>query len=150
MKSKLKFIIPLVLVASFGGYKLSFAEETPKGPEPKVHGEVYVLGKDFLVNLKDGGFAKLGVALLVEPGTAAPAAAGAHGAAASEPPAGYGTLPQEALVRDIVTDALTNAEVRDLVSRPAREKLKKHIVSVIKKRSDVHIEDVLLTDLAVQ
>ena len=150
MKSKLKFIVPLVLIASLGGYKFGFAEEPPKGPEPKVHGEVYVLGKDFLINLRNGGFAKLGVALIVEPGTAAPAAAGGHGAAPAEPPQGYGTLPQEALVRDIVTDALTNAEKADLVSRRAREKLKKRIVAVIKKKSDVHIEDVLLTDLAVQ
>ena len=148
MKSKLKFIIPIVLLASLGGYKFGFAKEAPKAPEPKVHGEVYVLAKDFLVNLENGGFAKLGVALLIEPGTAV-SAAEHDGAAPAEPPEGYGTLPQEGLVRDLITDALTNAEAGDLTSRGPRRRLKKRIVATIKK-TDVHIEGVLLTDLAVQ
>lgn len=149
MKSKLKFIIPIVLIASFGGYKFGFAKEAPKAPEPKVHGEVYVLAKDFLVNLEGGRFAKLGVALIIEHGTAAPPAEGAHGAPA-EPVEGYGTLPQEALVRDIITDVLTDSEASDLTSRSGRHEVKDRIVKTIKKGTDVHIEDVLFTDVAVQ
>lgn len=149
MKSKLKFIIPIVLIASFGGYKFGFAKEAPKAPEPKVHGEVYVLAKDFLVNLEGGRFAKLGVALIIEHGTAAPPADGAH-AAPAEPVEGYGTLPQEALVRDIITDVLTDSEAEDLTSRAGRHEVKDRIVKTIKKGTDVHIEDVLFTDVAVQ
>jgi flagellar FliL protein len=149
MKSKLKFIIPIVLIASFGGYKFGFAKEAPKPPEPKVHGEVYVLAKDFLVNLEGGRYAKLGVALIVEHGTAAPPAEGGHGAPA-EPVEGYGTLPQEALVRDIITDILTDADADELTSRDGRHEVKERIVKSIKKTTDVHIEDVLFTDVAVQ
>jgi flagellar FliL protein len=147
MKKKLMFIIPIVLIASFGGYKFGFAKEAPKAPEPKVHGEVYVLAKDFLVNLDGGRFAKLGVALIIEHGTAA-VAAGVHGA--TEPPDGYGTLAQEAIVRDIITDVLTDSEAEDLVSRRGRVEVKERIVKTIKKDTDVHIEDVLFTDVAVQ
>ena len=149
MKAKLKFIIPIVLVALGGGYKFGFAKEPAKEPEPKVHGEVYVLGKDFLVNLDGGRFARLGVALIVEPGSTAPAEA-AHGGAPAEPTEGYGALPQEALVRDLVTDELTDARAGELTSRKGRKRLKKRIVATVKKKSDVHIEDVLLTDVAVQ
>ena len=149
MKSKLKFIIPIVLVATLGGYKFGFAKDAPKPPEPKVHGEVYVLGKDFLVNLEGGRFAKLGVALIIEHGTAAPAAGGGH-AAPAEPVEGYGTLPQEALVRDIVTDVLTDSDADDLTSREGRHAVKERITQTIKKSTDVHIEDVLFTDVAVQ
>lgn len=79
MKSKLKLIVPIVLVASLGGYKFGFAKEAPKAPTPKVHGDVCVLGKDFRIKLDGGSFAKVSVALLVKPGTAAPPAS-SHGA----------------------------------------------------------------------
>ena len=73
---------------------------------PKVHGEVYVLPKDFLVNLSDGRFGKLNVALVFDHGFTAAPAAGGHGAG-TEAPEGYGVLTQEPLVRAIVTDVLT-------------------------------------------
>ena len=150
MKKKLKIVIPLALLLVGGGYKFVLAGE-PAPAKMKVHGDVYVLGKDFLVNLDDGRFAKLGVALVVEPGTAAPApAGGGHGGAAPKPPEGYGTLPQEAIARAVVTDVLTGAEARDLKVASARARLKRRIKRVLKKTSDVHVEDVLFTDVAVQ
>ena len=150
MKSKLKIILPLALLILGGGmYKLVLAKE-PVKPEPKVHGDVYVLGKDFLVNLEGGSFAKLGVAIVVDHGAAVPAEAGGHGAAPPKPPEGYGPLPQEALVRDIVTDTLTDGTSDSLVEREGREDLKKTILRQIKKRTDVHAEDVLFTDISVQ
>ena len=150
MKSKLKFIIPIVLIASFGGYKFGFAKEAPKEPTKKVEGDVYVLAKDFLVNLDGGRFAKLGVALVVEHGTAVGAVATSSHDGPPEPPEGYGPLPQEALVRDIVTDVLTDSAADDLTSRTGRNEVKERIVKTIKKTTDVHIEDVLFTDVAVQ
>jgi flagellar FliL protein len=148
MKSKLKFIIPLVLVLVGGVYKFALAKP-PVAPVPKIAGEVYVLPKDFLLNLADGKFAKLGVALVFHHGfTAAPAAG--HGAAPAAPAEGYGVLAQEAVIRDIVTDIVTNAKARDLTTREGRDKLKKRILKRIHRSTDVETEEILLTDIAVQ
>ena len=146
MKKKLKFIIPLALLLAGGAYKMVLAK--PSGPEPKVHGEVYVLAKEFVLNLDDGRFARLGVGLVLEEGALA---AGGHGGGeAVKPPEGYGPLPQEALVRDIVTDALTSADPDELTDRRGRKKLKKEILETIHDKTDVHAEQVLFTDVAVQ
>ena len=61
--------------------------------------------KDFLINLKSGRFAKLNAALVLKHGYLEPSRPprGGHEAAAT-PPDGYGTLPQEAVVRAIITD----------------------------------------------
>jgi flagellar basal body-associated protein FliL len=151
MKSKLKFIVPIALIAVLGGgYKFGFAKDAPKAPKPKVHGEVYVLSKDFLINLEGGRYAKLGVALLIEHGTAVASAEDGGHAAPAEPPEGYGTLPQEALVRDIITDVLTDSDADELTSKDGRHKVKEQVLKTIKKSTDVHIEDVLFTDVAVQ
>ena len=150
MKSKLKIILPLALLIVGGGmYKMVLAKPAP-APKPKVHGDVYVLGKDFLVNLEDGHFAKLGVAIVVDHGSALPAGGGGHGAAPPKPPEGYGPLPQEALVRDIVTDTLTDVEGDELTSRRGRDELKHKIVKRIKTLTDVKIHEVLFTDVSVQ
>jgi flagellar FliL protein len=148
MKSKIKFIIPLAILFAGAGYKFVLAKP-PVGPPPKIAGEVYVLPKDFLVNLADGKFAKLGVALVFHHGFTSVPAAGGHEAAAA-PPEGYGVLAQEAVVRDIVTDAVTNAVARDLTTRKGREELKKKILGRITRQTDVKVEEVLLTDIAVQ
>jgi flagellar basal body-associated protein FliL len=150
MQSKLKIIIPIALVVVLAGvYKLVLAEPE-KTAKPKVAGEVYVLPKEFLVNLTDGRFARLGVALVMEPGAHTAAAdAGGHGSS-STPPDGYGSLPQEALVRDIVTDTVTSASGSQLISSRGRRQLKQEILEQIHKTTDVHADDVLFTDVAVQ
>lgn len=149
MKSKLKFIIPLVLVLFGGVYKFALAKP-PVLPEPKIAGEVYVMPKDFLLNLADGKFAKLGVGLVFHHGFTAAPAAGGHGAEPAAPPEGYGILAQEAVIRDIVTDVVTNSKAKDLTTREGREKLKKRILKRIHKSTDVKAEEILLTDIAVQ
>ena len=149
MKSKLKFIIPIVLLIVVGGaYKFVLAKPAKADP-PKIAGEVYVLPTEFLLNLADGKYAKLKVGLIMKPGAhAAPAAGGHEGAA--EPPEGYGALPQEAVVRDIVTDEVTEVSGRDLTSDKGREKLKKEILERIHKETDVHADSILFTDVTVQ
>jgi len=148
MTSKLKIIVPLALILAGAGYKFALAKPAEPEPKPKVHGEVYVLPKDFLVNLADGRYGKLNVALVFEHGfTAAPADAG-HGG--SKAPDGYGVLAQEALVRDIVTDTLTDATAGQLTNRRAREELKEKVAKRIKKSTDVEVHEVLFTDVAVQ
>lgn len=149
MKKNLKFIIPVLLVALGGVYKFVLAKPAVAGPPPKVEGEVYVLPKEFLVNLRDGKFAKLGVGMVFEHGFVSAPEAGGHGAPA-KPPEGFGVLPQEAVVRDIVTDELTNTRSEELTSSKGRKKLKKHILERLHEESDVKAEDILFTDVAVQ
>ena len=148
-KKKIVIVAVAALAALGGGYKFGFAKEAEK-PKSKIHGDVYVLGKDFLVNLSDGHYAKLGVAIVVDHGAALPAGGGGHGAAPPKPPEGYGPLPQEAAVRDIVTDTLTDVENRELVSRAGREELKERILKRVKQGTDVPIHEVLFTDVSVQ
>jgi flagellar basal body-associated protein FliL len=144
-KKKLIIILVAALVVAGGAYKTVLAKPKEKAPEPKVAGTVYVMPKEFLVNLADGRFAKLQVALVVEH---APVAAGGHGAPV--PPEGYGAEPQEAIVRDLITDELTNAADHELIQREGREKIKKKILKAIKEHTDVHVEEVLFPDVTVQ
>jgi flagellar FliL protein len=150
MKSKLKFIVPLAVLILLGGvYKFALAKP-PVKEKHKVEGIVYVLPKEFVVNLDDGHYAKFNVALVLDHHQAtAPAPAGGHGAPV-EPPEGYGTLEQEAVVRDIVTDEVSGADSDDLVKRKKRAKLKKKILKQLKAHTDVKTHEVLLTDIAVQ
>lgn len=151
---KPKLILPIViLVVGLLAGKTFFAKAPAEAaPKPKVHGEVYVMPKDFLVNLQDGRFAKLNVGLILEhhylAEAVAEASGGGHGAPKS--PDGYGTLPQEALVRDIVTDALTGVSANDLINKTKRKHVKEEIVADIKGHTDVKIEEVIFTDVAVQ
>jgi flagellar FliL protein len=149
VKKNLKFILPALLVVLGAGYKFVLATPAPAGPPPKIEGEVYVLPKEFLVNLHDGKFAKLGVGLVFHHGfTSAPPAG--HGEPPAKPPEGFGVLPQEAIVRDIITDEITNSEAIELTAAKGRKKLKKHILERLEKETDVKVEDVLFTDVAVQ
>lgn len=149
MKSKLKFIVPVVLLLVLGGvYKFVLATPAPEA-KVKIEGEVYVLPTEFVLNLSDGKYAKLGVGLIMEPDAHAAAAAGGHGAA-SEPPDGYGPLPQEAVVRDIVTDVVTESSGADLQSTRGRGQLKKAILARLHDETDVHADSVLFTDVTVQ
>ena len=149
MASKLKIVIPVVLLLVLGGvYKFVLAKPAAEA-KPKIDGTVYVLPKEFLVNLSEGRFAKLGVGIVLGPDEESIAEA-AKDKEAPKPPEGFGPLPQEAVIRDIVTDTLTDRGSRDLIDREGRERLKKRILKAITKRTDVHVEDVLFTDVAVQ
>jgi flagellar FliL protein len=145
VKGKLKFIIPLVVLVVVGGvYKFVLANPAAQA-KPKVEGIVYVLPKEFVINLADSHFAKLSVALVL-PASQAPAA-GAEGAT---PPEGYGALEQEAAIRSVITDTITDATTRDLTGRKKRTKLREEVLKNIKGHTDVKPNDVLFTDVAVQ
>jgi flagellar protein FliL len=149
VKGKLKIVVVLVVVVALGGaYKFVLAKPKAEAKH-RVAGEVYVLPKDFLVNLSDGKFAKLGVGLVFDEGYTAAPAAGGHEAGAA-PPEGYGALPQEAVVRDIVTDVVTDSRASVLTSRSGRLKIKAEILKRLGQQTDVKVHDVLLTDVAVQ
>jgi flagellar basal body-associated protein FliL len=148
MNKKIIIIVVVALLGAGGAYKTVLAKPKEKAPEPKVHGTVYVLPKEFLVNLADGRYAKVSVALIVEAAAGGGGHGGGHGA--PTPPEGYGTEPQEAVVRDLITDELTNAADHELIQAEGREKIKKKILKSIKEHTDVHVEEVLFPDVTVQ
>jgi flagellar FliL protein len=145
----IKKIIPVViaLVALGGVYKFVIAKPKTAEAKPKVDGTVYILGKEFLVNLADGRFAKLTVALVLAHDDTSTAVAG-EGAA--KVPDGFGAMNQEAVVRDVITDDLTDIKDNDLISRDGRVRVKDEILKDLKKHTDVKVEDVLFTDVTVQ
>jgi flagellar basal body-associated protein FliL len=149
MASKLKIVIPVVLLLVLGGvYKFVLAKPAAEA-KPKIAGTVYVLPKEFLVNLSQGRFAKLGVGIVLSLEDESIATA-AKNKEAVKPPEGFGPLPQEAVIRDIVTDRLTDDSANSLVSEKGRETLKSQLLVSIKKKTDVKVKEVLFTDVAVQ
>jgi flagellar basal body-associated protein FliL len=148
MNKKIIFaLIPLLVLGA--AYKFVLAKPKAEAKPPKIEGTVYVLGKEFLVNLADGRFAKLSVALVLNPKDHSAAAAEGHGAAAS-PPEGYGAMAQEGVVRSIITDVVTDAEDRDLIGRKGRNELQKKVLEKIHESTDVHADKVVFTDVTVQ
>jgi flagellar basal body-associated protein FliL len=139
----------VVLLLVLGGvYKFVLSKPAAEA-KSKIDGTVYVLPKEFLVNLSQGRFAKLGVGIVLSLEDESIALA-AKNKEAPKAPEGFGPLPQEAVIRDIVTDTLTDRANDDLIDREGRERLKKRIIRAITQRTDVHVEDVLFTDVAVQ
>jgi flagellar basal body-associated protein FliL len=145
----MKKIAPIivVLIALGGAYKFVLAKPKAAAAKPRVTGTVYILGKEFLVNLADGRFAKLTVALVLDPKDES-AAAPAEGA--STAPEGFGAMKEEAVVRDIITNDLTDAKDTDLIDRGGRKDLKAEILKDLKAGTDVKVDDVLFTDVTVQ
>jgi flagellar basal body-associated protein FliL len=130
---------------------LLFAGYTMTKPKPVVHqkvtGTIYVMPQAFLLNLSDGRFAKLSVALQLAPGQSDGATAGA-GSSSSESTAG--TLPEEPLVREIVTNAVTGQNGEALISAQGRNAIKRQILAAIRHQTDVKVQAVLIPDFTVQ
>ena len=145
---KKKIIIVLVVLLAGGGFVAKSMFLKPAVAKEKIEGTIYILPKQFTANLKDGRYATLTVALVLAPGQSTGAAAGGEGGGA--PPEGFGTLPEEAAVRDIITNLITNQSSGTLTSDSGREKLKKQILSAISGGTDVKVHEILFTDLAVQ
>jgi flagellar basal body-associated protein FliL len=133
--------LPILL---FGGYTMTKPKPVIK---QKVAGTIYVMPQAFLLNLSDGRFAKVSVALQLAPGQSDGAAAGAS-SSSSESTAG--TLPEEPLVREIVTNAVTGQNGEALISARGRDAIRRQILSSIKRQTDVKVEAVLLPDFTVQ
>lgn len=144
---KKKLIIGLVLVLAIGGYVAKTMLLKPKVVVPKINGTIYVLPHQFTLNLADGRYATLTTALLLAPGQSDGSTA-ASSAPASD--AVVGTLPEEAAIRDIITNIVTAQPGSMLTSASGRERLKTEILKTIKKSTDDKVSDVLFTDVAVQ
>ena len=138
MKAKLKFIIPIpiVLVVLAAAYMFLLAPKKTAAKPPKVDGTLVPLTGDFVVNLAGGHYGKLSVAVLMS----------------SPPPVTTGAvaLPEDAAVRAVITDELTNLDPAELTDRTSRHDLLAHLVQALKQRTDEPITKVLFTDLAVQ
>ena len=104
--------------------------------------------QSFLLNLSDGRYAKVNVALDLAPGQSDGAVAGAGSSASGESTAG--TLPEEPLVREIVTNSITNQSGETLISAAGRAKVRREILLGVRKQTDLKIEQVLFPDLTVQ
>lgn len=156
MKPKILIPVLVAVLAAGGAYKFLLAEPEAK-PKHKVEGEVYVMPREFLVNLAGGRFARLSVALVFKHGYTASHAAelaaeesGAGEKGAAKPVEGFGALPQEPVVRDMITDSLARARARSLQRAEARERLKRKIKKRIAAKTDVEVDGVLFTDVAVR
>jgi flagellar basal body-associated protein FliL len=148
MNKKIIIVVVGLLVVLGGAYKFKFAKPKEAEAKPKVDGSVYILEKEFLVNLHDGRFAKLTAALVLAHDDTSTAPAGGHEAAS--PPEGYGAMNQEAVVRAIITDDLTDAKASEVIDREGRERLQEEILKDLKKQTDVKVEEVLFPDVTVQ
>jgi flagellar basal body-associated protein FliL len=145
-----KKLVPVIaLLAVLGGvYKFVLAKPSAAAPKPHVEGTVYMLQKEFLINLADGRFAKMQIGLVLAHDDVSTVAEG--GEHAASPPEGYGAMGQEGIVRDLITGVLTDATDKDLIEEKGREDLKNEILKVLKKKTDVKVEDILFSDLTVQ
>ncbi|HTA32554.1 MAG TPA: flagellar basal body-associated FliL family protein [Solirubrobacteraceae bacterium] len=141
---KLMLAVALPILILGVGYKMTRPAPVNKD---KIKGTIYVMPAPFLLNLQDGRFAKLTVALELAPGQSDGASATAAAASGEN---AVGTLPEEPIVREIVTDAVTNQNGETLVSESGRRAVKHQILKAIQKQTDVKVESVLMPDLTVQ
>ena len=144
MKGRKKLIIIAigVLVVAGLAYKMVLAPKSES--KEKVEGTVYVMPKEFLLNLAGGRYAKMTVALVLAPGQSA------AGSSETPPPEGFGTLEQEPLVRQIVTDTITGVPAADLTSRKDRHHMQVQIRKEVDKTTDVKTKAIVFSDLVVQ
>jgi flagellar basal body-associated protein FliL len=143
--SKKKILIPLVLLLVLGvGYSMSKPKKTVK---QKIPGTIYVMPQPFLLNLAEGHYAKISVALELAPGQSDGASAAGGSSSSGE---GAGTLPEEAVVREIVTNTVTGQSGGSLTSSQGRSSIKHRILSNIQHQTDVKVEAVLFPELTVQ
>ena len=140
-RKKVIIVAVAVLVVAGLAYKMVLAPKSES--KVKVEGTVYVMPKEFLLNLAGGRYAKLTVALVLAPGQST-------GGSATSLPEGFGTLEQEPLVRQIVTDNLTGVPAGTLTSRGQRHRIQVRIRKEVDKTTDVKVKGIVFTDLVVQ
>jgi flagellar basal body-associated protein FliL len=144
---KKKLIIILLVVVGAGGYAAkTFLLPKKAVAKPKIDGEIYVLPKGFTFNLTDGRYATMTVGLVLAPGQSD----GASAAGVTTSPAGIGTLPEEPVIRAIITNEITNDSSQTLLSASGRAHIQQEILSKITSSTDVKVTDILFTDVAVQ
>jgi flagellar basal body-associated protein FliL len=142
MKSKLKFVIPLVVLLAAGGggaYYFLLAPKPARAAPLKVQGSLLTLNPEFTVNLQGGHYGRVSVALLLSGGAPAAPASG-----------GSPTLAENDVVRAAITNDLTGVPETDLIDRADRAKLLSQILKDLLAQTDVKVTKVLFTDVVVQ
>jgi flagellar basal body-associated protein FliL len=142
LKNKKVMLAAAIPILLFAGYTMTKPKPVVK---TKIKGTLYSMPQSFLLNLTDGRYAKLSVSLQLAPGQSDGATAGT--APSSEGP---GTLPEEAIVREIVTNTITNQSGETLVTSSGRKSIREKILGAIRRETDVKVESVLIPDLTVQ
>ena len=61
-----------------------------------------------------------------------------------------GTLPEEAVIRALITNLITDQTSNALVTNSGRTGLESQMLSKIKSQTDVKVDQVFFTDVAVQ
>ena len=145
MKKKITIAVPILLVVLGVAYK--FMAPKAKAAPQKIGGEIYVLPKQFTLNLQDGHFATMTVALELAPGQSDGASAEASG---SDSTTGIGTLPEEAAIRALITNIVTNQTESALITAGGRARIEHQILKAIANSTDVKVTQVMLPDVAVQ
>jgi flagellar basal body-associated protein FliL len=145
--SKKKLLIPVALIVLGLGASHVMAKPQ-KAPKLKIAGTLYVMPQSFLLNLDEGHYAKLSVALELAPGQSTGAAAAGGSSSGSGESAG--TLPEEPAIREIVTNAVTGQSGSTLVSASGRGQIKHQILMAIRHHTDVKVESVLFPEVTVQ
>src|ERR1700722_10386189 len=123
-KKLIPIIVVVVAVLGFAGYSFAMPKKAAK---EKVSGTIYILPKQFTLNLKGGQYATLTVALLLAPSQSVGVTS-----ATNPPPTGFGSLTEEAVIRAIITNDVTDQPESALVTTSGRQALEKKILSDIK------------------
>jgi flagellar FliL protein len=146
-----KKLLPIVLVALLALAGGAYMLKQPSKPAPKPHVDaiVYMLPKDFIVYLHGGRYAKLTVGLEISrkhPDSLTPN----EGESAATTPKGYGAMPQEGFVRDVISSDLAGRRTTDFLDPKRRAALKRRLAADIERKTDVKLDGVLFSDLAIQ
>jgi flagellar basal body-associated protein FliL len=143
-KKKLLIILAVVVVVGGVGAKM-FVLPKKAAAKEKIDGTLYVLPKQFTLNMADGRYATLTLALDLAPGQSTGATADA-----TANPDGFGTLVEEPVIRSIVTNVLTNQPSKSLITAGGRNKMRTVILKDIHRQTDVKVKTLYFTDVAVQ
>lgn len=141
-KKLIPIIVVVVAVLGFAGYSFAMPKKHPK---VKINGTIYVLPKQFTLNLKGGQYATLTVGLLLAPGQSVGVTS-----ATNPPPTGFGSLPEEAVIRAIITNDVTDQPESALITGSGRKALESKILSDIRTQTDTEVDAIYFTDVAVQ
>jgi flagellar FliL protein len=144
LKNKKILLLVALPILLFGGYTMTKPKPVIK---MKIKGTIYVMPQAYLINLSQGRYAKISVALQLAPGQSDGASATAGSSSGENAP---GTLPEEPLVREIVTNAITNQSGETLIDPNGRRAIRDKILAEIDSQTDVKVESVLFPDLTVQ
>ena len=135
-------VLVVVLVGGFAAYSMA---KPHKAKIQKIKGTIYILPKQFTLNMRGGQYATLTVALLLPPGQSEGSIS-----SADPPPTGFGSLTDEAVIRAIITNDVTNQPASALLDSRARTRLEHRILHNIRSETDTEVSSVYFTDLAVQ